>query len=137
MRRSMPPAAQASGPRHLLTRFPNVGYTLVTSRPSGSHILYFRRGRPEPPRSAPSDPAEPERTRVSERNSSWRSKGLISVGAAVLGVPASTAVAGASAASAATIKEAGSPLVFPLVNLWKNKYTSNPVSPASVGSGKG
>ena len=56
------------------------------------------------------------------------------MGAAVLGVTASTAVA---SASAATIKEAGSSLVFPLATLWSHKYTTNTVQTSSVGSGKG
>ncbi len=59
---------------------------------------------------------------------------MICVGAAVFGVTASTAVAGASAA---TIKEAGSSLVFPLATLWSHKYTNNNVTTSSVGSGKG
>jgi phosphate transport system substrate-binding protein len=59
---------------------------------------------------------------------------MICVGAAVFGVTASTAVAGASAA---TIKEAGSSLVFPLATLWSHKYTNNTVQTSSVGSGKG
>ncbi|HEY2654961.1 MAG TPA: substrate-binding domain-containing protein, partial [Solirubrobacteraceae bacterium] len=63
-----------------------------------------------------------------------RFKRMICVGAAVFGVTASTAVAGASAA---TIKEAGSSLVFPLATLWSHKYTSNTVQTSSVGSGKG
>jgi phosphate transport system substrate-binding protein len=63
-----------------------------------------------------------------------RLKRLICVGAAVFGVTASTAVAGASAA---TIKEAGSSLVYPLATLWSHKYTANQVTTLSVGSGKG
>lgn len=56
------------------------------------------------------------------------------MGAAVFGVTASTAVA---SASAATIKEAGSSLVYPLASAWSSKYTANHVTTASVGSGKG
>ena len=59
---------------------------------------------------------------------------MICVGAAVFGVTASTAVAGASAA---TIKEAGSSLAFPIATLWSHKYTNNTVTTSSVGSGKG
>ena len=56
------------------------------------------------------------------------------MGVAVFGVTASTAVA---SAAAATIKEAGSSLVFPLATLWSHKYTTNTVQTSSVGSGKG
>jgi phosphate transport system substrate-binding protein len=59
---------------------------------------------------------------------------MICVGAAVFGVTASAAVAGASAA---TIKEAGSSLAFPIATLWSHKYTNNTVTTSSVGSGKG
>ncbi len=59
---------------------------------------------------------------------------MICVGVAVFGVTASTAVAGASAA---TVKEAGSSLVFPLATMWSHKYTTNAVTTSSVGSGKG
>ena len=51
-----------------------------------------------------------------------------------LGLTASTAVA---SASAATIKEAGSSLVFPLAQIWSKSYTTNTVTTSSVGSGKG
>ena len=59
---------------------------------------------------------------------------MICVGVAVFGVTASTAVAGASAA---TVKEAGSSLVFPLATMWSHKYSTNAVTTSSVGSGKG
>jgi phosphate transport system substrate-binding protein len=60
---------------------------------------------------------------------------MICVGAAVFGLTASTATV--ASASAATIKEAGSSLVFPLATLWSHKYTTNSVTTSSVGSGKG
>ena len=56
------------------------------------------------------------------------------MGAAIIGATASTAVA---SASAATIKEAGSSLVFPLAQIWSKSYTTNTVTTSSVGSGKG
>jgi phosphate transport system substrate-binding protein len=59
---------------------------------------------------------------------------MIFVGAAIIGAAASTAVA---SASAATIKEAGSSLVFPLAQIWSKSYTTNTVTTSSVGSGKG
>ena len=59
---------------------------------------------------------------------------MIFVGAAIIGATASTAVA---SASAATIKEAGSSLVFPLAQIWSKAYTTNTVTTSSVGSGKG
>jgi phosphate transport system substrate-binding protein len=59
---------------------------------------------------------------------------MICAGVAVLGVTASYATA---SASAATIKEAGSSLVFPLATKWANKYSGATVTTSSVGSGKG
>lgn len=59
---------------------------------------------------------------------------MIFVGAAIIGMSVSTAVA---SASAATIKEAGSSLVFPLAQIWSKAYTTNTVTTSSVGSGKG
>jgi phosphate transport system substrate-binding protein len=53
---------------------------------------------------------------------------------AALGMSASCAAASASAAS---IKEAGSSLVFPLVTKWAAKYSGATVQASSVGSGKG
>jgi phosphate transport system substrate-binding protein len=61
---------------------------------------------------------------------------MICVGAAVVGVSASTAVASASAAT--TITENGSSLVYPLVFQWKTAYASQgSVSPTSSSSGTG
>jgi phosphate transport system substrate-binding protein len=61
---------------------------------------------------------------------------MICVGAAVLGVSASTAVASASAAT--TITENGSSLVYPLVSQWKTAYASQgSISPTSSSSGTG
>jgi phosphate transport system substrate-binding protein len=59
---------------------------------------------------------------------------MICLGAAVFGVTASAAVA---SASAATITENGSSLVFPLVSQWKSGYTAATISPTSSGSGTG
>jgi phosphate transport system substrate-binding protein len=59
---------------------------------------------------------------------------MISIGAATLGV---VATCGTATAFATTIKEAGSSLVFPLVQKWSGLYTGATVQPASVGSGKG
>jgi phosphate transport system substrate-binding protein len=59
---------------------------------------------------------------------------MICVGAAVFGVSASGAVA---SASAATIKEAGSSLVYPLVAIWSGHYTGASVVAAAGGSGVG
>ncbi len=56
------------------------------------------------------------------------------MGAAVFGVSASGAVA---SASAATIKEAGSSLVYPLVAIWSGHYTGASVVAAAGGSGVG
>jgi phosphate transport system substrate-binding protein len=59
---------------------------------------------------------------------------MICLGVAAVGVTASCATA---SASAATIKEAGSSLVFPLVSTWATRYHAATVTPSSVGSGKG
>jgi phosphate transport system substrate-binding protein len=59
---------------------------------------------------------------------------MICVGAAALGLMATTAVA---SASATTIKEAGSSLVYPLVYHWSTLYKTNTVSAAAGGSGLG
>jgi phosphate transport system substrate-binding protein len=59
---------------------------------------------------------------------------MICVGAAVVGLTATTAVA---SASATTIKEAGSSLVYPLVYKWSQVYNNNSVSPAAGGSSTG
>jgi phosphate transport system substrate-binding protein len=56
------------------------------------------------------------------------------VGAATLGVVAS---AGVATASAATITEAGSSLVYPLVARWSHVYTADNVSAAAGGSSAG
>ena len=56
------------------------------------------------------------------------------MGAAALGFMATTAVA---SASATTIKEAGSSLVFPLTYKWSQAYHNNTVSAAAGGSGLG
>ncbi|MDE3132251.1 MAG: phosphate ABC transporter substrate-binding protein PstS [Acidobacteriota bacterium] len=61
-------------------------------------------------------------------------KRMICLGAAVFGVSATGAVA---SASASTIKEAGSSLVFPLVSIWSQHYSAATVSPAAGGSGVG
>ena len=59
---------------------------------------------------------------------------MICAGVATLGIAASCATA---SASATTIKEAGSSLVYPLATAWANKYSGANVTTASVGSGKG
>jgi phosphate transport system substrate-binding protein len=59
---------------------------------------------------------------------------MICASVAALGIFATCATA---SASAVTIKEAGSSLVFPLVEKWASQYTAANISPASVGSGKG
>jgi phosphate transport system substrate-binding protein len=59
---------------------------------------------------------------------------MICAGLAVLGITASCATA---SASATTIKEAGSSLVYPLATAWSHKYGGASVTTASVGSGKG
>ncbi len=59
---------------------------------------------------------------------------MICVGAAALGVSATCATA---EASATTIKEAGSSLVYPLATDWASHYTGATVQTSSVGSGKG
>jgi phosphate transport system substrate-binding protein len=75
-------------------------------------------------------------TLLSERNQTLNFKSMICVGAAVVGVTASTAVASASAAT--TITENGSSLVYPLVSQWKTGYASQgSVSPTSSSSGTG
>lgn len=56
--------------------------------------------------------------------------------AAVIGASASTGIVTAEA-SASTIKEAGSSLVFPLVSVWANHYTGATVQAAAGGSGLG
>jgi phosphate transport system substrate-binding protein len=56
------------------------------------------------------------------------------VGAATLGVVAS---AGVATASAATITEAGSSLVYPLVAKWSHVYTADSISAAAGGSSAG
>jgi phosphate transport system substrate-binding protein len=56
------------------------------------------------------------------------------VGAATLGVVAS---AGVATASAATITEAGSSLVYPLVAKWSHVYTADNISAAAGGSSAG
>ena len=61
-------------------------------------------------------------------------KRMICVGAAVFGATATTAVASASAAS---IPEAGSSLVYPLVSIWQNHYTAATIAPAAGGSSTG
>jgi phosphate transport system substrate-binding protein len=58
---------------------------------------------------------------------------MICVGAAVMGLAATASVASASAA----ITEAGSSLVFPLVNKWSAAYTTTKVSAAAGGSSAG
>jgi phosphate transport system substrate-binding protein len=60
-------------------------------------------------------------------------KRMICVGAAALGVTASTAVASASA----KVTEAGSSLVFPLAEQWASHYTSDNVVTAAGGSSTG
>jgi len=59
---------------------------------------------------------------------------MICLGVAAVGVTASCATA---SASATTIKEAGSSLVYPLATQWANRYHGASVTTASVGSGKG
>jgi phosphate transport system substrate-binding protein len=61
-------------------------------------------------------------------------KRMICVGAAVFGVTASTAIASASATS---IPEAGSSLVYPLVSIWQNHYTAATIAPGAGGSSTG
>jgi phosphate transport system substrate-binding protein len=61
-------------------------------------------------------------------------KRMICVGAAVFGATATTAVASASAAS---IPEAGSSLVYPLVSIWQNHYSAATIAPAAGGSSTG
>lgn len=61
-------------------------------------------------------------------------KRMICLGAAVIGVSASGAVA---SASAGTIKEAGSSLVYPLVSIWSQHYSAATISAAAGGSGVG
>jgi phosphate transport system substrate-binding protein len=62
-----------------------------------------------------------------------RVKRLICAGVAALGVTGSCA----AAASATTIHESGSSLVFPLVTKWASAYSGATVVPSSTGSGKG
>jgi phosphate transport system substrate-binding protein len=57
---------------------------------------------------------------------------MICVGAAALGVTASTAVA-----ASAKVTEAGSSLVFPLASEWANHYTADTVQTAAGGSSTG
>ena len=71
---------------------------------------------------------------MSERNFTLQLKRMICLGAAVFGVTASTAVA---SASASTINEAGSSLVYPLVARWSQVYKDSTISPAPGGSGLG
>lgn len=59
---------------------------------------------------------------------------MICVGVAVFGVGATGAVA---SASASTIKEAGSSLVYPLVSIWSTHYSAASISAAAGGSGVG
>jgi phosphate transport system substrate-binding protein len=59
---------------------------------------------------------------------------MICLGVTVVGVTTSCATA---IASAVTIKEAGSSLVFPLATQWANRYHGATVTTSSVGSGKG
>jgi phosphate transport system substrate-binding protein len=59
---------------------------------------------------------------------------MICVGAAALGFMATAAVA---SASATTVREAGSSLVFPLTYRWSQAYHNNTVSAAAGGSGLG
>ncbi len=59
---------------------------------------------------------------------------MICLGAVAFGVTASTAVA---SASATTINEAGSSLVYPLVARWSQVYKTAAISPAAGGSGTG
>ena len=61
-------------------------------------------------------------------------KRMICASVAALGVTASVATA---SASAVTIKEAGSSLVYPLATDWAAHYSGANVSTSSVGSGKG
>jgi phosphate transport system substrate-binding protein len=61
-------------------------------------------------------------------------KRMICVGAAVFGVTATTAVASASASS---IPEAGSSLVYPLVSIWQSHYSAATIAPAAGGSSTG
>lgn len=71
---------------------------------------------------------------MSERNFTLHLKRTICLGAAVFGVIASTA---AASASASTINEAGSSLVYPLVARWSQVYSGATISPAAGGSGTG
>jgi phosphate transport system substrate-binding protein len=71
---------------------------------------------------------------MSERNFTLQLKRMICLGAAAFGVMASSA---AASASAATVSEAGSSLVYPLVARWSHVYTSASVAPAPGGSGVG
>ena len=70
---------------------------------------------------------------MSERNFTLHLKRMICVGAAVMGVAASASVATASA----SISEAGSSLVYPLVYKWSNVYTATKIAPAAGGSSAG
>lgn len=63
-------------------------------------------------------------------------KRLICAGVATMGVAATAGVATASA-SASTITEAGSSLVYPLVSKWSTIYHTNTVKAAAGGSGTG
>ena len=58
---------------------------------------------------------------------------MICVGAAVLGV----AVSASAATASASITEAGSSLVYPLVYKWSQVYTATKISPAAGGSAAG
>jgi phosphate transport system substrate-binding protein len=62
-------------------------------------------------------------------------KRVICVGAVAAGALASTV--GVASASAATISEAGSSLVYPVASVWASHYTGATVNTAAGGSGKG
>lgn len=71
---------------------------------------------------------------MSERKFTLHLKRMICLGAAVFGITASTAVA---SASATTLNEAGSSLVYPLVARWSQIYHDVTIAPAPGGSGLG
>ena len=98
----------------------------------GWHMLLDTRGRPGT-LDSPCSTGELEPT-YSERNLTLHLKRMICVGAATLGV---AAIRGVASASAATITEAGSSLVYPLVANWSHVYTADNVSAAAGGSGAG
>jgi phosphate transport system substrate-binding protein len=73
-------------------------------------------------------------SKQSERNFTLRIKRMVCLSVAMLGVTASTAVA---SASATTLNEAGSSLVYPLVARWSLAYHNVSISTAPGGSGVG